>query len=280
MREAARSIRLLLTCLSIPTGSVAALSPALAQPATEAADSKGTYRVGPGDILRIAAFRSPELSLDVQVSETGKISYPLLGELNVAGHTPFEVGRLIEQRLKRGNYFTQPQINVLVADYRSKLVSVTGQVAKPGRYPIDTGTLRLSELLAQAGGVLPAGSDEVTVLRGDGSDMRRIRVNLASLFSGESAEDLIIHPGDRVFIDKAPRMYVRGEVQRPGEFPITAGLTVGQALALAGGVTPRGNERNVDVYRLAPDGRRKAVEVARSDLVQPNDEIVVHQRVF
>ncbi len=238
------------------------------------------YRVGSGDVLRIAAFQSPELSLDVQVSETGKISYPLVGTVDVAGQSPFEIGRMLERKLREGNFFKAPQINVLVADYRSKIVSVAGQVFRPGRYPIDRGSLRLSELVAQAGGVQPTGADEVTVLRDGPRGPERLTVNLATLFNGKDSADLQMMGGDRVFVDKAARMYVRGEVQRPGEFQITPGLTIGQALAVAGGVTPRGSESNVDIFRTGPDGRRAKVNASRADAVRPGDEIVVQARIF
>lgn len=238
------------------------------------------YRVGPGDVLRIAAFQSPELSLDVQVSDSGKISYPLVGVVEVAGQSPFDIGRLLERRLREGNYFKQPQINVLIADYRSRMVSVAGQVYRPGRYPIDRGTLRLSEVIALAGGVQPTGADDVTVLRDGAKGPERLTVNLAALFAGQgAAPDLTVQGGDRIFVDKAPRMYVRGEVQRPGEFQITPGISVGQALAVAGGVTPRGNEGNIDVFRLS-GGKRTKLDGRRGDIVQPGDEIVVRERVF
>lgn len=238
------------------------------------------YRVGAGDVLRIAAFQSPELSLDVQVSETGRISYPLVGAVEVAGQSPFEIGRMLERRLRDGNFFKAPQINVLVADYRSKVVSVAGQVFRPGRYPIDRGTLRLSELIAQAGGVQPTGADDVTVLRDGPNGPQRLTVNLATLFNGKDSADLVVIGGDRVFVDRAPRMYVRGEVQRPGEFQISPGLTIGQALAVAGGATLRGNEGNIDVFRIGADGRRTKIDANRGDTVRAGDEIIVRERVF
>ena len=262
---------------------LAALVTLAAAPAPVAAQMSAgpqDYRVGPGDVLRIAAFQSPELSLDAQVSESGKISYPLAGVVDVAGQSPFEIGRLLERKLREGGYFKAPQINVLVADYRAKVVSVEGQVSRPGRYPLDRGSLRLSEILALAGGALPTGADDVVVLRDGRTGPERLTVNLATLFNGRETADLLVMPGDRVFVDKAPRMYVRGEVQRPGEFQITAGLTVGQALAVAGGVTQRGNEGNVDIFRVAANGARQKINAQRGDIVRPGDEIVVRERVF
>ena len=108
---------------------------------------------------------------------------------------------------------------------------------------------------------------------------QRLTVNLATLFEGREATDLVMQGGDRVFVDRAPRMYVRGEVQRPGQFQIEEGLTIGQALAVAGGVTPRGNEGNIDIFRLS-GGKRVKLDGKRGDVVLPDDEIVVRERVF
>ena len=260
----------LVTAIAAPTAPVLAQSSAAPD-----------YRVGPGDVLRIAAFQSPELSLDVQVSDSGKISYPLVGVVDVSGMAPFDVGRLLEKKLRDGNYFKSPQINVLIADYRARMITVAGQVFRPGRYPIDRGTMRLSEVVALAGGVQATGADDVTVLRDGAQGTERLTVNLAMLFSGKAGtQDILVRGGDRVFVDKAPRMYVRGEVQRPGEFQITPGIDVGQALAIAGGVTPRGNEGNIDIFRIGADGRRMKLDAKRGETVLPGDEIVVRERIF
>lgn len=256
------------------------LAAAGAPAAAQAVAATQEYRVGAGDVLRIAAFQSPELTMDAQVSASGQISYPLAGVVDVAGLSPFDIGRLLEKKLRDGGYFKQPQINVLVSDYRAKVVSVAGQVSRPGRYPLDRGSLRLSELMALAGGVRPEGADEVVVLRDGRSGPERIGVNLASLFTGKDTADIEVMAGDRVFVDKAPRMYVRGEVQRPGEFQIPAGLTVGQALAIAGGATPRGAEGNIDIFRVAANGARTKANAKRGDLVRAGDEIVVNERIF
>lgn len=240
-----------------------------------------SYKLGSGDILRIAAFQSPELSLDVQVSEGGQISYPLVGVVEVSGRTPFEVGRLLERRLREGGFFKAPQINVLVADYRSKVVSVTGQVARPGRYPIDRDGMRISEVVAQAGGILPSGANRVTILRGGSPDAQRLIVDMVALFDERgSPNDPMVVADDRIFVDRAPSVFIRGEVQRPGEYPMTRSLTVGQALAVAGGVTPRGNEKNVKAYRVDANGQRRSVDVERGDIVRENDEIVIQERVL
>lgn len=269
MRAAALALALL--------AGTAGAAPAFAQ-----ASAAPDYRVGAGDTLRIAAFQSPELSLDVQVSDSGKISYPLVGVVDVGGLTPFDVGRLIEKKLRDGNYFKNPQINVLIADYRARVVTVAGQVFRPGRYPLDRGTLRLSEVVALAGGIQPTGADDVTVLRDGAKGPERLTVNLATLFNGKggAVQDIIVQGGDRIFVDKAPRVYIRGEVQRPGVFQIDPGMTIGQALAVGGGVTPRGAEGNIDVFRVDASGKRVKIDAKRGDAVQPGDEVVVHERVF
>lgn len=280
MIDLLQTVARLLVAILLGVGCAAAAS-AAPPTAASAQGSEQDYRIGPGDVLKITTFRSPELSLETQVSEDGKISFPLLGTVDVGGKSPFSVAKSIEQQLREGKFFSEPQVSVLVAQHRSKIVSINGHVARPGRYPIETGQLRLSELIALAGGILPSGSDEVVILRDAGAESQRLTVTLSTLFTGDaaSANDPLVVGGDRVFVDKAPRFYIYGEVQRPGEYELSRNLTVGQAIALGGGVTPRGNKKNVRVYRSG-SSKRKGISAELSSEVRPNDEIVVQERIF
>src|SRR3954465_1910098 len=111
--------------------------------------------IGAGDTVRITAFRYPELTTEVRVSEEGQVQVPLIGVVTLQGLTPEKAAALIAEELKRGNYVLSPQITVAVVQARSRQVSVLGHVAHPGRYTLDGTRARLSDVMAMAGGLVP-----------------------------------------------------------------------------------------------------------------------------
>ena len=118
---------------------------ALSDPASK------TYKVGPGDVLEVTVFKTPELSKNVQISEAGTINFPLIGELAVAGMTAREIEKELGQGLG-AKYLQNPQISVFVKEYHSQRITIEGAVKKPGVYPI-AGGLSLLQAVAQAGGI-------------------------------------------------------------------------------------------------------------------------------
>jgi len=123
--------------------------------------------IGAGDTLRISAFRYPELTTEARVSEEGQVKVPLIGAVALQGLTPDKAAALIAERLKRGNYVLDPEINVAVLQARSRQVSVLGHVTRPGRYTLDGASARLSDVVAMAGGLVPAASDILVVKSAD-----------------------------------------------------------------------------------------------------------------
>ena len=116
---------------------------------TPSADS--AYKIGPLDTLDISVFQVPDLTKSVQVSSTGTINLPLVGEIAVAGRTAQEVERDLTSRLG-AKYLQNPQVTVYVKDYNSQRVTVDGAVKRPGVYPIK-GETSLSQVVAEAGGM-------------------------------------------------------------------------------------------------------------------------------
>ncbi|MET0986011.1 MAG: polysaccharide biosynthesis/export family protein, partial [Steroidobacteraceae bacterium] len=94
------------------------------------------YRLGAGDLLRISVFGSPELSTEARVSQTGSITFPLLGEINVANRSTRQVESMLTAHLEQGGFLRQPQISVYVLEYQSQKIAVMGHVAKPGQYSL------------------------------------------------------------------------------------------------------------------------------------------------
>jgi polysaccharide export outer membrane protein len=237
--------------------------------------------IGAGDTLRISAFRYPELTTEARVSEEGQVSMPLIGAVALQGLTPQNAAALIAERLKRGNYLLNPEINVAVLQARSRQVSVLGHVTRPGRYTLEGASAKLSDVMAMAGGLVPTASDILVVKRVRQGRVESIHVDLGAIIRGSAqAEDLELAAGDSVFVPKAPVVYVYGEVARGGSYRLEPGMTVMQAISLAGGVTPRGSERGAKLRRKAPAGGWTEMPARPTDPITPDDVIYIRESLF
>ena len=265
-----------------PAATSASVAPAMSQTPQEiqAATDMRLESLGMGDMVRVTVFRNPELTTDARVTERGTILFPMIGEVPVAGLTPFQAGTRIADKLKAGKFVVNPEVTVSLAQVNSRQVSVLGNVVKPGRYALDSTNVRLSDFLAVAGGIAPGGSDEVTILTNRGGKQEKIEVDLGAMMrNGDLSKNVQLEPGDTIFVQKAPMVYIYGEVQRAGAYPLAQNMTVMQALALGGGVTVRGTQRGIQVSRR-DNGNVKRIDVHLTDRVQPDDVIYVKESLF
>jgi len=249
--------------------------------ATHAAEAARDYVIGAGDSVRITVYQSPDLTLETRVAESGVITYPLLGSIKLGGLSVAQAEAEITRGLRDGKFLKQPQVTVQVIQVRGNQVSVLGQVNKPGRFPIDIVGMRLSEVLALAGGVAPTGNDVVT-LSGErqGQPFRR-EIDLPALYGRKpSGEDPVLSNGDVVFVDRAPSIYIYGEVQKPGAIRLERGMNVMQALAAGGGVTLRGTQRGLRLHRRDAEGKMRIFEPQMTDPLQDADVIYVRESLF
>ncbi len=254
-------------------------SPAATQP--QASSDIRLESLGMGDVVRITVFRNPELTTEARVSERGSILFPMIGEVPVAGLTPYQAGSRIADKLRAGKFVVNPEVNVSLAQVNSRQVSVLGAVAKPGRYPLDSTNVRLSDFLASAGGIAPGGSDEVTILTNRNGTQEKLEVDLGAMMrNGDLSKNISLEPGDTIFVQKAPMVYIYGEVQKAGAYPLSRGMTVMQALAIGGGVTVRGTERGLQISRRSENGNVHRVDARLTDRVQPDDVIHVAESLF
>ncbi|HWP18612.1 MAG TPA: polysaccharide export protein EpsE [Burkholderiaceae bacterium] len=239
------------------------------------------YVIGAGDILRINVFQAPELSVETRVSEAGTISYPLLGQVQLGGLSVRDAEQRIADGLRRGNYVKQPQVSILVTQVRGNQVSVLGYVNRPGRYPLELATTRLTDMLAMAGGVAQTGADVVVVTGTRGGKPFRTEIDLPAMFSGEAQiEDMVMQNGDVIYVDRMPTIYIYGHVQRPGPVRLERGMTVMQALAAGGGPTLRGTERGLRIHRRGPDGNVAVIEPSMHDALRNGDVLFVRESLF
>jgi polysaccharide biosynthesis/export protein len=251
------------------------------QSASAAGTETADYRLGSGDAIRISVFQSPDLLLETRVSESGTISYPLIGTVDLDGLSVSAAEKKIAKLLNDGGFVIDPQVTVVVLTIRSNQVSVLGQVSRPGKYPLDQANMKVSDVLALAGGAIPGSADTVVVtgIR-DGKSFNKT-IDVRSMILDHKLEnDIIVNSGDIVYVDRADMFYVYGEVQRPGAYRLERGMTVMQALAQGGGVTARGTERGIRIYRNDTIGKKMTIEPDMQDVVKADDVINVRERIF
>lgn len=247
-----------------------------------AQEGKGEYRLGAGDSIRVTVFQNPDLTLETRVSESGTITYPLIGVVRIGGMSVSAASQTIAKALRDGNYIKQPQVTILPLTIRYPQISVLGQVNRPGRFPLETFNIRVSEAIAMAGGVAPTGA-ELAILTGerDGKPIRR-EIDIAALFlsDGSQKHDIQVSGNDVIYVSRQPMYYIYGEVQRPGSYRVERGMTIRQALAQGGGLTPRGTERGLRLHRRGADNQVRVVTPKLDDLLLSDDVLHVGESLF
>lgn len=247
----------------------------------QAQGSTKDYVLGAGDVIRVNVYQNQDLTLETRINENGAISYPLLGQVRVGGLSVTAAERSIADGLLKGNFLRQPQVSIMVMQVRGNQVSVLGIVNRPGRYPLETAGMRLSELLAAAGGVAAGGADVVALTGIRNGLPYRVRVDIGALFTGAAdQQDPVVQNGDTLYVDRQPIVYIFGEVQRPGNMRLERGMTLMQALAAGGGLNQRGTEKGIKVHRRAQDGQVQALELPMTAALQDGDVVRVAESLF
>jgi polysaccharide export outer membrane protein len=256
------------------SAQASAAAPVRAAPAAE-------YRLGAGDVVRITVFQNPELTLESRLTEGGQISFPLLGAVRLGGLSVTEAEKVLVDGLTKGNFLRNPQVTIIVLQVRGSQANVLGQVNRPGRYPLEMADTRLTDLVALAGGVAPGGADVIVITGLRNGQAFREEVDLPALFApGGQARDIVVRNGDAIWVDRQPIVYIYGEVQRPGPMRLERGLTLLQALATGGGLTPRGTEKGIRVHRKSADGQIEVSQPAMTDLLREGDVVFVRESLF
>jgi polysaccharide biosynthesis/export protein len=243
--------------------------------------AKGDYQLGAGDTIRIQVFQNPDLTLETRVSESGTITYPLIGTVQLGGQSLSDAEGMIAKQLKDGGFVQQPQVTVVLLQNRGNQVAVLGQVNRPGRFPLETFNTRLTEMLAMAGGTAASGADTVIIVGVRGGQPLRKEIDLAGLFlDNRMTDDMVVAGGDVIYVHRAPVFYIYGEAQRPGAYRVERGMTVMQALAQGGGPTVRGTENRLRLHRRAANGAIAQSTPALTDPIQPEDVLYVNESLF
>ena len=264
MRMTIRMIRLWVSCLGALAFGITAVGHAWAEGRV----------LTPSDVVSIKVVGQPDLDVATRVEVDGTINFPYVGRIKAAGTTEDALARIIEKRLAARQIVTDPHVLVEVTNFGTQ-VSVQGQVGAPGVYTIDR-TTNLSQALARAGGLRDIAG--TVLLRRHGREMR---YNGKDLMTGKiNGDAILVQNNDEIYVDLAPFYYVYGFVGRTGEFPLLRPLTVQQAISIAGGLAPLGSESRMWIKRKAADGQTMEVPASLDDEVEPQDTIIVNERIF
>ena len=243
------------------------------------------YVIGPEDELSIMVWDHPDLQRKIRVNLEGNISFPLIGEVHVAGLTPIQAEKKLKELLD-GDYVVNPQVSVLVEGFKSCKVYIMGEVKLPGTYPL-TRRMTVVEALSLAGGLLSEADHEILVVRPkkgnagtavlpenvDTSDV--IKVAIRDVLEGEKTKGNIeMRHGDTIFVPKARMFYVTGEVTKPGQYAFRKGMTLLHAISTAGGYTEKAHKRKVKVVREV-EGQRLEISIGMNQPIEPGDTVVV-----
>jgi len=251
------------------------------------------YRIGPKDILEISVFGLDELNRTVRVSEEGKITLPLLGEVEVQGLTAAQVENKLGEFLEK-DYLQDPQVTVFIREHLSKIVYVDGAVRSPGTYEL-IGQQRLMHIITKAGGLSAEAGDDINVIRTypDGTT-DTLRISIDELYlDGDADLNIPLEPNDSVHvpIDKVINVYVMGEVRSPGALEVKRSNipTLLQAISQAGGFAERASKGGVKIKRVDENGKEiiikvnvKDIEKGKKDDIQlkENDVVIVPESFF
>lgn len=245
------------------------------------------YIIGAEDVLKISVWETPDLNVEVPVRPDGKISFPLIGDLQADGLTPLKLQKQIAEKLVR--YIKDPIVTVIVVEIKSPKVYLQGQAKTPGTYILKKKTT-LMGLLSDAGGVTPMADLERSYLK---RDNKTVPVDFYKLLEeGDISQDKILIPGDIIFFpdNYEKRITVLGEVISPQVLNFRKGFTVLDAILTVGGLTPHADPDDTTVIRKEAESIREievdmeAViedgDVKQNILLMPGDTIIVGESWF
>jgi polysaccharide export outer membrane protein len=167
--------------------------------ATVPATADPNYVIGPSDVLNIDVWKDTELSVTIPVRPDGKISLPLVNDVEASGMTPMALTALLTEKLKK--YFADPRVAVIVKEINSKRIYILGEVARPGAYPL-VPQMTVFQALSTAGGFSQyADSKNVYVLRGQNGKQEKLTFNYKEFVKGKNIDqNVVLQPNDSIVV--------------------------------------------------------------------------------
>jgi polysaccharide export outer membrane protein len=240
----------------------------------EAADS---FAIREGDIIQILVYNNPDLSMKLKVPPGGTITYPLIGKITISGKQPAEIELAIKEALEK-EFFKSVSVTVLVEEYAARKIYVLGAVGKPGSYEIEVGQkLTFVQAISLAGGFLEgAAKESVKLLRFADQTRRTITLSFSEIEEkGKVGKDILLKPDDTIIVPSLRKIYILGNVNKPGAYSVPAEewLTISKAIALAGGLTRIAAPSKIILIRTSQKGKRTTVKIDVSTVLQGSTEV-------
>ncbi len=231
------------------------------------------YRLGVNDEIQVVVFGPQNVEVKTRIRDDGTIAFPYLSTVMAAGETTRSLADAIATRLRSGGYYVSPTVKVDVVSFVSNAVTVSGNVAAPGIFPLDR-TMTIAMVVARAGGTKNEAA-EYALLTRKGEPIPR-RILLTDVTDAAGGANLVLMAGDTIIVPPAPVIYVYGQVNAPGAFGLRPGMTVEQALARAGGPTLAGSARRISIKRGTVTIKRAKLD----DPVEPGDTLFIPEKIF
>lgn len=247
------SLLLLALMVVVSSGQAFAASSAASPAHPPALRDPETLLIGPGDLLDLTVYDVPQLILRVRVADNGIVHLPLIGDTQLAGETVREAEKQIAHELVAKQFVKDPQVSLLIAEFATQGITVTGEVNAPGIYPL-MGPHRLYDAISAAGGLTVKAGRTISIVHRDDPDHPEV-VRLSSSLPLAKV-NVMVQPGDTVVVMKAGVVYVVGQVHHPGAFLMenNTSISVLKAIALAQGTTKIASLKHACIIRKGPSG--------------------------
>ncbi len=263
------SVRTAMMALLMVAGALPQLGGA--QTAAPSAPVEG-YVLGPGDVIEVSVLGRDEFKSRVQVQVDGTIQLPFIKTVEASNKSIIQLREHVRKLLVDGGYYADPVVAVTIATFASRYVTVLGSVGSPGIVPVDR-AYRISEILARVGGARADGGDIVNLRHADGTEAK---LPIRDIASGGPEQDPFVQPGDKIYIAAAENFYIYGQVTTPGTYKVEREMTLRQALARGGGVSARGSERRIKMFR----GGKEIPGTNLEQIIKGGDVVVIGERLF
>jgi polysaccharide biosynthesis/export protein len=233
-----------------------------------------TQPVGPDDLLALSVYDSPELTRTVRVDADGNIRLPMLKDpVQVRGMVPSQLESAIAKALTKGNVLVDPIVTVTIVEYQSRPVNVVGAVKTPLVFQASR-PIPLLDAIARAGGMREDAGSDIVVSKEVMRDGKPVRITQTIpvrklIDNADPTVNVLLRGGEEVLVPEALKIYVVGNVKKPGAYPVKSDeeTTILQLLALSEGLTPF-SAKVAYVYRRSPGGTKTEVPVPLAKIMK------------
>lgn len=276
--------------IDVPGAQEESITPASSLPPDKPGDSD---RLAQGDLIAISVYDEPDLSMELHIPASGEVNFPKIGKVQLAGKKIEEIEAQIKSRLEE-KMLHLAQVTVLVKEYNKRLAYVHGSVKRSGAYEISFGrSLTLLQAISLAGGFnQDADRENMLLVRENGGKRAAYRIAYSDIVKRGSLEkDINLKDGDILIIQESGKVYVLGNVNRPGGFVFNANEkpTLTKVISLAGGFNAIAAQRSTTIIRPLADGGTRIFRInvgaifsgsLRDPVLQPGDIVYVPESIF